>query len=140
MVATGWTRVRMTQSMRGAGMNQATFAARYQNEPDEALVALQETIEDLVPEAQAALEAEIERRGVDANSVRARGVVIDAAVKTRKSAALKRTLYFLAGMTLAIFTLGAFGIQLGAIPYMAVLAASGLLAQWLLIMAFNKRR
>lgn len=120
-------------------MNQATFAARYKNEPDEGLAALQETIEELVPEAQAALAAEIERRGLNTKSVRAQGVVIDAAIKTRKSAALKRTLCFLGGMLLAIFTMGALGIQLGAIPYMMVLAASGLLAQWLIMMLFSRR-
>ena len=120
-------------------MNQATFAARYKNEPDEALAALQETVGDLVPEAQAALAAEIERRGLDTESVRARGVAIDTAIKTRKSAALKRTLCFLVGMVLAVFTLGALGLQLGAIPYMMVLAASGLLAQWLIMMLLSRR-
>lgn len=124
-------------------MNQATFAARYRNEPDEALAALQETVEDLVPEAQAALAAEIERRGLDTESVRAQGVVIDAAIQTRKAAALKRTVCFLAGMMLAVFMTGfirgAFGIQLGAIPYMILLVSSGLLTQWLILSLFSRR-
>lgn len=124
-------------------MNQATFAARYANEPDEALAALQETVGDLVPDAQAALAAEIDRRGLDTESVRAQGVLADAAIKTRKSAAQKRTLCFLAGMMLATFAMGfakgAWGIEVGAIPYMIVLAASGLIAQWLIMTLFNRR-
>lgn len=124
-------------------MNQATFAARYRNEPDEALAALQETVGDLVPEAQAALAAEIARRGLDTEAVRAQGVAIDTAIKTRKSAARKRTVCFLAGMMLGVFMTGfmrgAFGIELGAIPYLIVLVASGLLAQWLILSLFSRR-
>ena len=120
-------------------MSEATFAARYRDEPDEALVALQESIGDLVPDAQAALTAEIERREIDVEALRAKAVVIDASIQSRKSAAFKRTLYFLAGMTLAVFTMGALGIQLGAIPYVAVSAASGFVAQWVTAM-LQKRR
>ena len=69
-------------------MNQATFAARYRNEPDEALAALQETVGDLVPEAQAALAAEIARRGLDTEAVRAQGVAIDTALAMPKSVSL----------------------------------------------------
>lgn len=103
----------------------------YRNAHPEELLALHESIEDLVPAAQTALLAEIERRGVNLDDVRQQDISASENIKRSKKRAFKKTLAFVGGASVAVFLLGAFRLQIGAIPYMMILAVAGYGAQWI---------
>lgn len=103
----------------------------YRDAHPEELLALRESIVDLVPDAQIALLAEIERRGVNLDELRQRDISAEQSIKQSKKSAFKKTLAFVGGASVAVFLIGAFQLQLGAIPYMIIVALAGYGTQWM---------
>jgi hypothetical protein len=123
--------------------NREVFSARYRSEPDEALIALLEGLEDLVPEAQSALLSEIARRDLNVDVLKARYVKIDHSEKIQRAHSRQRAFYFVIGVALAIFLLGfargSTGIELNLFLYIFLVTSSGFVTQWIMTNLFRRR-
>lgn len=117
-------------------MDQRTLSARYSSEPDEALVYLALDADGLTPEANEALMAEIQKRGLSLQDLKKDHLKQQNRKELEKSLSRKRILCWVGGASIAIFSVGflqgAVGLRLGAIPYMAVVALAGYCSQYLL--------
>lgn len=114
-------------------MDKNKFAESYSIEPDEALLLLALDADGLVPEAYDALMKEIHKRGLDLQDFKKKYTAQQSRARVQKSFSKKRSLYWVAGAAFAVFMLGflkgVIGLSLGALPYMAIVGASGYLFQ-----------
>lgn len=116
-------------------MEKNKFVESYARESDEALLLLALDADGLVAEANDALMAEIQKRGLHLQDFKKKYVDQQSRTQLEKSLSKKRILCWVAGAACAVFLLGALkaaiGLRLGGFPYMGIVGGAGYLFQHL---------